>query len=92
MYTREELSLCSDSTEWGMWPVLPLRRRSSLDRSITDLQMTDLGFLFHNQGPVVYLGNIYMIPRGASGAPVLKRLRREEFSSMDSLLREWKVD
>jgi hypothetical protein len=74
--------------EWPWWPMLPMKR-------VNGSSLGEYGFLLEKKTPpfVVYLGNMYDLPRDAkSWDEALAGWSTEVHPTVESLLHRWRVD
>jgi hypothetical protein len=87
---NRDLAMMQSPSDWPRWPLLPLVRRTGSwsDPDNTAFQVAD-------GRPVIYFGNILMLPKAEKGmtmADWLKAFKQREFTSFEELAAEYCVD
>lgn len=86
---RRDLTFMRDPQHWPRWPLLPLKLRNGV---MQDERFC--GLLFDEQRPIVYFGNLFMLPEatGQAWQDVLRGFKRREYASFEELVDDYTVD
>ena len=80
MDATSDLAFIKDADQWPQWPALPLKRY------VENMGM-EVGLLWGNAEPIIYLVNLWSIPPDLTTAPQIK------YDNFESLVADgWKVD